>query len=243
MPRPASRSPPSAKTAASICAKILGAIRQSQSIYLTSPAVIYKDLMIVGGRESETLPASPGDVRAYDVRTGKLRWSFHTIPHPGEFGYDTWPKDAWKTSGAANNWTGMTVDTQRGIVYVPTGSAAFDFYGADRDRRRSVRQLPDRPERRDRRAHLAFSGSEARYVGPRFPRPACASDSDNATARRSTRSRRPRKQGFVFLFDRANGKPLFPIECRNYPASDVPGEVAAASNACLPSPRPLRDNC
>ncbi|HLJ46936.1 MAG TPA: PQQ-binding-like beta-propeller repeat protein, partial [Bryobacteraceae bacterium] len=103
-----------------------------QSIYMTSPAVIYKDLMIVGGRESETLPASPGDIRAYDVRTGKLRWTFHTIPHPGEFGYNTWPKDAWKTSGAANNWAGMTVDTARGIVYVPTGSAAFDFYGADR---------------------------------------------------------------------------------------------------------------
>ena len=110
----------------------LGRDPSAQSIYGTSPAVIYKDLMIVGGRESETLPASPGDVRAYDVRSGKLRWSFHTIPHPGEFGYDTWPKDAWKTSGAANNWAGMTVDTQRGIVYVPTGSAAFDFYGADR---------------------------------------------------------------------------------------------------------------
>ena len=112
-----------------------------QSIYMTSPAVIYKDLMIVGGREAETLPASPGDVRAYDVRSGKLRWSFHTIPHPGEFGYDTWPKDAWKTSGAANNWAGMTVDAQRGIVYVPTGSAAFDFYGARPSRRRFVRQL------------------------------------------------------------------------------------------------------
>ena len=110
----------------------LGREPSAQSIYGTSPVVIYKDLMIVGGRESETLPASPGDVRAYDVRSGSLAWSFHTIPHPGEFGYDTWPKDAWKTSGAANNWTGMTVDTQRGIVYVPTGSAAFDFYGADR---------------------------------------------------------------------------------------------------------------
>lgn len=87
-----------------------------QAIFMTSPAVIYKDLMIVGGREAETLPASYGDVRAYDVRSGKLHWSFHTIPRPGEFGYDTWPKDAWKTSGAANNWAGMTVDAQRGIV-------------------------------------------------------------------------------------------------------------------------------
>src|SRR5580692_5855320 len=103
-----------------------------QSIFMTTPATIYKDLMIVGGRESETLPASYGDIRAYDVRAGKLRWTFHTIPHPGEFGYDTWPKEAWKTSGAANNWAGMTVDAERGMVYVPTGSAAFDFYGADR---------------------------------------------------------------------------------------------------------------
>src|SRR5215471_2737293 len=79
----------------------LGRDPEQQAIYLTSPAVIYKDLMIIGGQKSETLPATPGDVRAYEVRTGKLRWSFHTIPHPGEFGYDTWPKDAWKISGAA----------------------------------------------------------------------------------------------------------------------------------------------
>jgi len=85
MPRPASPSPVSATTAASTCATTSDAIPALQSIYMTSPAVIYKDLMIVGGREAETLPASPGDVRAYDVRTGKLRWSFHTIPHPGEF--------------------------------------------------------------------------------------------------------------------------------------------------------------
>src|SRR6202165_3485920 len=104
----------------------------SQSIYLTSPGIVYKDMVIVGGRNPETLPAPPGDIRAYDVRTGKLRWSFHTIPRPGEFGYDTWPKDAWKTSGAANNWAGMTLDPQRGIVFVPLGSVAFDFYGADR---------------------------------------------------------------------------------------------------------------
>ena len=99
---------------------------------LTTPGVIYKDLLIVGGRTSEGLPASPGDVRAYDVRTGKLRWSFHTIPHPGEFGYDTWPKDAWTYIGSANNWAGMAVDQKRGIVYAPTGSAAADFYGANR---------------------------------------------------------------------------------------------------------------
>lgn len=99
---------------------------------MTTPGIIYKDLIIVGGRNPETLPAPPGDIRAFDVHTGALRWSFHTIPHPGEAGYDTWPKDAWLHSGAANNWTGMALDEKRGIVYVPTGSSVSDFYGADR---------------------------------------------------------------------------------------------------------------
>jgi len=101
-------------------------------VTMTSPAVTYKDMVIVGSSMGETLPASPGDIRAYDVHTGKLRWSFHTIPHPGEFGYETWPKDAWKYSGAANNWAGMSLDTERGVLFVPTGSAAADFYGANR---------------------------------------------------------------------------------------------------------------
>src|SRR5713101_8405029 len=110
----------------------LGRSPESQSVVLTTPGIVYKDLIIVGGRNPETLPAPPGDIRAYDVRTGKLRWSFHTIPHPGEFGYQTWPRGAWMTSGAANNWAGMALDPQRGILFAPTGSAAFDFYGADR---------------------------------------------------------------------------------------------------------------
>src|SRR5216683_1358295 len=110
----------------------LGRDAEKQSIALTSPSVVYKDLIIVGGRNPETLPAPPGDVRAYDVRSGKLRWSFHTIPYEREFGHDTWPSGAKENSGAANNWAGMAVDPQRGIVFVPTGSAAFDFYGADR---------------------------------------------------------------------------------------------------------------
>jgi len=96
----------------------LGRDPAKQSIVLTSPGIVYKDLLIVGGREPEALPAPTGDIRAFDVRTGKLRWSFHTIPHPGETGYDTWPKDAWTYSGAANNWGGMAVDQKRGILYV-----------------------------------------------------------------------------------------------------------------------------
>src|ERR1700691_4489910 len=106
----------------------LGRDPELQSVALTSPGVIYKNLLIVGGRNPETLPAPPGDIHAYDVRSGALRWSFHTTPPPGEFGYETWPKEAWKISGAANNWAGMAIDQERGIVYVPTGSAAPDFH-------------------------------------------------------------------------------------------------------------------
>jgi quinoprotein glucose dehydrogenase len=210
----------------------LGRDPAAQSIYMTSPAVIYKDLMIVGGRESETLPASPGDVRAYDVRSGKLRWSFHTIPHPGEFGYDTWPKDVWKTSGAANNWTGMTVDTKRGIVYVPTGSAAFDFYGADRvgDDLFANCLIALNAETGERIWH--FQAVKHDLWDRDFPSPpvllTVQRDGKKVDAVAQTS-----KQGFVFLFDRANGKPLFPIECRNYPPSNVSGEIASQQQ-CLP---------
>ena len=89
-------------------------------------------MLILGSLTAEQLPSAPGHIRAYDTRSGKIRWTFHTIPQPGEFGYDTWPKDAWKYTGAANNWSGMSVDEKRGLVFVPTGSAAFDFYGANR---------------------------------------------------------------------------------------------------------------
>ncbi len=102
------------------------------SIALTTPGLIYKDMIIVGGREPEAHPAPPGYIQAFDLRTGALRWVFHTIPLPGEPGYETWPKDAYKTAGAANNWCGMTLDAERGILYAPTGSAVMDFYGGDR---------------------------------------------------------------------------------------------------------------
>jgi quinoprotein glucose dehydrogenase len=112
--------------------KNLGREFEHQSFLITSPAAIYRDLVIVGGKEPEEPPSPPGDIRAYDARTGALRWSFHTIPHPGDFGYDTWPKDAWIDAGAANNWAGMTVDTVRGIIYVPASSAVPDLYGGKR---------------------------------------------------------------------------------------------------------------
>jgi quinoprotein glucose dehydrogenase len=211
----------------------LGRDPAQQSIYMTSPAVIYKDLMIVGGRESETLPASPGDVRAYDVRSGKLRWSFHTIPLPGEFGYETWPKDAWKASGAANNWAGMTVDGARGIVFVPTGSAAFDFYGADRvgDDLFANCLIALNAETGERIWH--FQGVRHDLWDRDFPSPPVLLTVDH-NGKKVDAIAQTSKQGFVFLFDRTNGTPLFPIECRDYPPSNVPGEVAARKQ-CLPS--------
>ena len=91
-----------------------------------------KTYSFLGSATNEEYNSGPGDIRAYDVRTGRLAWSFHTIPHPGEPGYETWPKDAWKSVGGANDWSGMALDEERGIVYVPTASPKYNFYGANR---------------------------------------------------------------------------------------------------------------
>jgi len=97
-----------------------------------TPGRVFENLIIVGSATNQEYDSAPGDVRAFDVRTGKVAWTFHTIPHEGEFGYDTWPKDAWKTIGGANAWSEMSVDEKRGILYVPTASPKYNFYGADR---------------------------------------------------------------------------------------------------------------
>jgi glucose dehydrogenase len=215
----------------------LGRDPTTSFVVLTSPALVYKDLFFVGGREPETLPAPPGDIRAYDVRTGKLHWSFHTIPHPGEFGYDTWPQDAWKNSGAANNWAGMALDSKTGVLYVPTGSAAFDFYGADRvgDDLFADCLIALKAETGERIWH--FQGVKHDLWDRDFPAPpvlvTVKRDGKNVAAVAQTT-----KQGFVYLFDRANGAPLFPIEYRKYPKSDLPGEVAAAEQPLPVKPAP-----
>lgn len=211
---------------------------KAQSIYLTSPAVVYKDLVIVGGRNPETLPAPPGNIRAYDVRTGKLRWSFHTIPHPGEFGYDTWPKQAWKTSGAANNWAGMALDAKRGIVYVPTGSAAFDFYGGDRSGDDLFANCLIALNAATGKRLWHFQGVRHDIWDRDFPAPPAL-----LTVKRDGKEveavAQTTKQGFVYLFDRVSGKPLFPIEYKKYPHSDVPGEAAAAEQPLPTHPAPF----
>ncbi len=210
----------------------------AQSVDLTSPGVVYKDLVIFGGRNPETLPAPPGDIRAYDVRTGKLRWSFHTIPRPGEFGYNTWPKDAWKTSGAANNWAGMALDPQRGILYAPTGSAAFDFYGADRigDDLFANCLLALNARTGERIWH--FQGVHHDLWDRDFPS-APALLTIKRGGKQIDAVAQTTKQGFVYLFDRTNGQPLFPIESHKYPPSTVPGEVAASEQPLPTRPAPF----
>ncbi|MEO6911860.1 MAG: PQQ-binding-like beta-propeller repeat protein [Edaphobacter sp.] len=216
----------------------LGRDPARQSIALTSPGVIYKDLLIVGGRTPETLPAPPGDVRAYDVRTGALRWSFHTIPHPGEPGHETWPSEAWKTGGAANNWAGMAVDRERGIVFVPTGSAVPDFYGASRigDDLYANTLLALDAATGKRIWH--FQGVHHDIWDRDFPSPPLLV-SVKRNGKLIPAVAQTTKQGYLYLFDRTTGKPLFPIEERPYPASTVPGEVASKTQPYPLKPEPF----
>ena len=215
----------------------LGRDPEKQSIALTTPGVVFKDLIIVGGRVSEGLPASPGDIRAYDARSGALRWSFHTIPHPGESGYDTWPKDAWTYSGGANNWAGMAVDVERGIVYAPTGSAAADFYGANRTGDNLFANSLIALDAATGKRLWHFQAVRHDIWDRDFPAPpslvTVTHDGQRIDAVAQTS-----KQGYVFLFDRTTGRPLFPIEYRKYSASDLPGEVAADTQPLPTKPAP-----
>ncbi len=211
---------------------------QLQSITLTSPGTVFKDLIIVGGSMPETHPCSPGDIRAFDVRTGALRWTFHTIPRPGEFGYDTWPKDAWKDAGSANNWAGMTVDTKRGIVYVPTGSAVFDFDGGDRvgDDLFSDTLLALDAETGKRIWY--FQGVHHDLWDRDFPAPPALMEI-RRNGKQIDAIAQTTKSGYIFLFDRTNGKPLFPIKESPYPASTVPGEVTSPTQPLPTAPAPF----
>ena len=220
----------------------LGRDPQAQGVRLTTPGVIYKDLMIVGGRVGEGLPTSPGDVRAYDVRTGALRWSFHTIPHPDEFGYSTWPKSAWEYSGGANSWGGMALDEPRGLVYVPTGSAASDFYGADR--------LGDDLFANSLVVLDAATGKRVWHfqvvrhdVWDRdLPSPPTL-----VTIRRGERTidavAQATKHGYLFVFDRVSGEPVFPIEYQKFPGTSVPGEVINDTQPVPSKPDRLPGSC
>ena len=201
----------------------------------TSPGVIYKDVIIIGSSVGEgPRMAAPGHIRAYDVRTGKRRWIFHTIPHPGEFGYETWPKDAWKTAGGTNNWGGMSLDETKGIVYVSLGSPSIDYYGADRvgdnlfgnslvalDANTGKRIWHYQTVHHDIwDMDLPVNANLIQWRG----KPAVAQIT---------------KQGYVFVLDRETGKPLLPVEERPFPASTIAGEVTAKTQPIPLKPPPF----
>jgi len=206
---------------------------------VTSPPVIFEDTVIVGGGGGEgPSPQAPGHIRGYDVYTGKRKWIFHTIPHPGEFGYNTWPADAWKRAGSANNWAGMSVDLKRGWVFVSTGSAAFDFWGGDRhgDNLFSDCVLTLDARTGKRVWHYQTVHHDVwDYDLPAQPaliRVRNGRDTRDAVAQVT-------KTGFVFLLDRETGKPLFPVEERKTPASDVEGEKLSPTQPFPLKPKPL----
>jgi len=207
-------------------------------VTMTSPAAVYKDMVIVGGAMSEVLPASPGDIRAFDAHSGQLRWQFHTIPHPGEFGYETWPKTAWTYSGAANNWAGMTIDQKRGIVFVPLGSAASDFFGANRtgDDLFATSLLALNAETGKRIWHFQFVHHD---IWDRDPPSAPTLVTVKRQGRDVDAVAQTSKQGYVYLFERTTGKPLFPLKNRKYPASDLEGEITAKEQALPELPAPF----
>ncbi len=218
--------------------KDLGATDTENSFAaMTTPGVIYKDTIILGFRLPEAKPALHGDIRAYDVHTGKLRWSFHTIPHPGEAGYDSWPADAWKQTGAANNWTGLSVDVKRGIVYAPTGSAVDDFYGGDRIGDDHYADTLLALDATTGKRLWDFQGVHHDIWDRDFPSPPTL-----VTVRSGGKQvdavAQATKQGFLYLFDRVTGKPLFPIDEKPFPASTVPGEKTSPTQPVPRIPEP-----
>ena len=216
----------------------LGRDPAEQYITATSPGVIYKDLLIMGSLVNEDLPASPGDIRAYDVRSGRIRWTFHTIPHPGEYGYETWPKDAWTYSGGANAWSGLSLDERRGLVFAATGSAAFDFYGANRigDDLFANCVLALKADTGERVWH--FQGVRHDLWDRDFPA-APALVTVHRDGRPVDAVAQITKSGYVFVLDRDTGRPLFPIKYRKVPASDVDGEQTAPEQVFPLKPPPF----
>ena len=216
----------------------LGRDPQTATIGLTTPGVIYQDLLIVGSLVSEGLPSAPGHIRAYDAQTGQLRWTFHTIPQPGEYGYETWPKEAWKYAGGANNWAGMALDVERGLLFVPTGSAAFDFYGANRhgDNLFANTLLCLDAKTGKRKWHFQIVRHD---VWDRDLPTAPALVTVNRNGRRIAAVAQATKSGHIFIFERETGKPVFPIKYRKTSTVGVDGEKLAESQPFPTAPPPV----
>jgi quinoprotein glucose dehydrogenase len=210
-------------------------IAQSKFIISNTPGTVYKDLIIMPLRLSEGTDAAPGDIRAFDVRTGALRWTFHTIPYPGEFGYETWEnQEAYKNEniGAANNWAGMAVDNQTGIIYIPIGSASPDFYGANRlgSNLFSDCLIALDANSGERIWHQQLTHHDIWDRDPPAP-PNLIEVFHKGTKTKAVAQ--VTKQGYIFLYDRLTGEPLFEIEEIPVPTSNLTGE-----KAWLTQPRP-----
>ena len=203
-----------------------------------SPGKIWKNSIILGSATGEGWISPPGDIRAYDVITGKRQWQFHVVPQPGEFGYETNPPDGWKYLGGANNWGSMSVDEERGIVYVPTGSMTYDFYGADRHGQNLYANCILALDARTGKRLWHFQTIHHDLW-----------DLDNVSApmlvtvtqngRKIDAVAHAGKTGFMYVFNRVTGEPLWPIEERRVPASDVPGELAWPTQPFPTKPPPF----
>jgi len=198
---------------------------KNMMVLANTPGIIYKDLIIIGGRVSESTRAAPGHIRAFNVHTGQQEWIFHTIPKPGEAGHDTWPKDAHQHIGGANVWTGMALDEERGIVYCPTGSAAYDFYGGDRHGSNLYAN-----------SILALDAITGEYIwhfqsvhhdmwDKDHPAPpnlfTLQKDGNEVPALAQIT-----KNGTIFIFNRVTGEALYPIQEIPVPESQLIGEQA-----------------
>ncbi|MBI1875830.1 MAG: PQQ-binding-like beta-propeller repeat protein [Acidobacteria bacterium] len=207
-------------------------------IQSNSPGKVWKNLLILGSAPGEAFVNPPGDIRAYDVITGKLMWQFHTVPLPGEFGYETWPKDAYKYVGGTNNWGSMSVDEQRGIVYIPLGSANYDFYGADRIGQNLFANCLLALDARTGKRLWHFQTIHHDLW-----------DLDNVSApmlvtvrhngKRIDAVAHAGKTGFLYVFNRVTGEPLWPIEERAVPKSEMPGEYAWPTQPFPTKPPPF----
>jgi quinoprotein glucose dehydrogenase len=207
-------------------------------VVATTPGVVYRDLLIIGSRVSEEADAAPGYIRAFNIRTGNLEWVFNTIPKPGEFGYDTWPEGEWKRAGGANSWAGMSLDRENGIIYVPTGSASFDFWGGNRKGSNLFSNCI-----------LALNASTGKRIWhyqtvhhDLWDRDLPAPPNLVTITRNGQRTdavAQITKSGFVFLFNRKTGDPVFPIEERPAPGSDLKGESTWPSQPVPLAPPPF----
>jgi len=208
------------------------------TVSASTPGAVYGDLYIIGSTVPEALPSSPGDIRAYDVKSGKLRWVFHTIPRPGEFGYDTWSPESWKTVGGANAWSGVTVDQKRGIVFAATGSASFDFYGANRIGDNLFANTLLALDARTGKRLWHFQAIKHDLWDWDFPAaPTLVTLTRNG--RRLDAIAQITKTGYVYVFERASGKAVFPIAYRRVPPSHMEGEQAADSQPYPVAPPPF----